>query len=84
MKKELTAENLKSELWNSLLGIQKGELDPQKGNAIANLSKQICSVTYLQLNANRYGKEIDETSVNKFVGTIKPTKQIEAKARNAK
>jgi len=47
--KELTAVNLKAALWDTLQGLQKDEIEPGKGDAIAVQAREILRTVNTQL-----------------------------------
>ena len=49
----LTSKNLTSALWETLVGVRNGKIDPVEANAIATQSREICRVVNTQINAFR-------------------------------
>lgn len=47
---ELSADNLKNVLWDTLLEVKAEVVKPQVANAIAKQSNEICKVTKLQMD----------------------------------
>ena len=47
-QKKLTAENLKSELWKTLLGVRNRKVEPIVANAIATQSREILRVVKME------------------------------------
>lgn len=48
-RKELTANNLKQSLWDTLQGVQAKEVDPKHANAIASQSREIMRVVRAEI-----------------------------------
>jgi len=48
-KLELTAENLKNQLWENVLLVKSKNLSPQEANAIASQSREIIRIVRTQM-----------------------------------
>lgn len=48
-QEELTASNLKSELWKTLTELRSGEIQPGQGDAIASQAREILRTVRTQL-----------------------------------
>jgi len=56
MKKQLTAENLKEALWETLNGVKDGEIGAMQGDAIATQAREILRTTNTQLRISAQSK----------------------------
>lgn len=54
--KELTAVNLKSELWNTLTELRAGKIQPGAGDAIASQAREILRTVRTQLMVTSQAK----------------------------
>lgn len=61
-KTKLTAENLKSELWNTLLEVRSNKTDPLTANAIAAQARGIISTINVEI--------LIQSSVDKLSGRL--------------
>lgn len=76
---ELTATNLKNKLWAAFKGLESGELDAERAQAMARVAKEICGVTYLQVNASRaMGVEVDKQDMGRFLEHPESGKSMKA------
>lgn len=64
--KNLTAQNLKEALWETLNGIKDESLAPAMGDAIASQAREILRTTNVQLRVSQQGKRNVPTSVIDF------------------
>ncbi|MGL4640177.1 MAG: hypothetical protein ACRCVX_10705 [Shewanella sp.] len=55
-KKELSASNLKSELWNTLQELRTGKIQPGQGDAIASQAREILRTVKTQLSVTSQSK----------------------------
>ena len=65
-KKNLTAENLKDALWETLQDIQAGTMDGGQGDAIASQAREILRTTNTQLRIVAQAKRNVPTGVIDF------------------
>jgi hypothetical protein len=54
--KELTASNLKNELWNTLTELRNGKIQPGQGDAIASQAREILRTVRTQLMVTSQAK----------------------------
>lgn len=64
--KELTAANLKAELWDVLNQIKGGEMQPSQGDAIASQAREILRTVKIQLQVVAQGKRSVPAEVLSF------------------
>lgn len=53
---ELTAENLKNQLWETLNDVRSGKMDAGKADTVASQAREIVRVTALQLRIASQGQ----------------------------
>lgn len=53
MKTELTPENLKQALWETLQGVKNKKMKPVEANSIAYQARAMCAIAKLQLEYHR-------------------------------
>jgi hypothetical protein len=64
--KKLTAENLKTTLWETLQGISSGKIQPSQGDSIATQAREILRTTNTQLRIAQQTKRNVPTEVINF------------------
>ncbi len=67
-KNELTSENLKQSLWETLQGLRSKKIDPSMANAVAAQSREIMRV----VNAEIRLAEVTGTTLTSFMGAKSP------------
>jgi len=69
-KKILTAKNLKNELWEVLLDVREGNIDPYEAEAVASQSREIIRVLRVQQSIlKQAAKEITQEMLE-FVADV--------------
>lgn len=63
---ELTAQNLKTQLWETLLNLREGKLQPAEGDAVASQAREILRTTNTQLRIVAQAKRNVPTQVIDF------------------
>lgn len=64
---KLTAANLKKELWEVLLEVRKGAIDPHQAEAVASQSREIIRVLRAQQSVLKQAQEKITEEMLKFV-----------------
>ena len=57
MNKKLNAENLKNELWDTLLKVKSGTIDHETANAISSQAREILRTIKMQLQVASMDKK---------------------------
>jgi len=65
--KELTAENLKQDLWETLQSIKSGDVGAREANAIARQSTEICRIQKVQLEAAKLMGKMTKVDAKKLL-----------------
>jgi hypothetical protein len=66
---DLTAKNLKSALWETLIAVKDGKIDPGQGDAIASQAREILRTTNIQLRISQQAKRPVHADVISFSET---------------
>jgi hypothetical protein len=66
-KTELTAANLKNELWQTLLGIKSKKVTPATANAIAKQSREIINIVKAEISIAKLNGN-PKTKTNALLG----------------
>lgn len=67
-KKELTAENLKQSLWETLQGVQEKKVEAKQANAIAGQSREIMRVVRAEIQLQAMGLKFDAFPTRRRIG----------------
>ena len=65
-KPELSANNLKNALWDTLLKVQSGDMDPGQADSVATAAREILRTTAIQLKVSHQAKRAVPASVILF------------------
>lgn len=63
---QLTAENLKEALWDTLQQVKSGAMQPGQGDAVASQAREILRTTNVQLRISQQSKRNIPTAVIDF------------------
>jgi len=63
---DLTAKNLKNELWGVLKGVKSGDIDPAQADAVATQAREILRTTNTQLKIVNQAKRNVPTDLIDF------------------
>lgn len=66
-QKELTAQSLRDELWETLLGVRDGKIDVKSANAIATTSREILRIVKTEIHVAELSGKTPSESVNGFL-----------------
>lgn len=66
--KELTADNLKAELWQTLQDLRAGNIQPRQGDAIASQAREIIRIVKVQLQVSQQSKSPVQANLIEFTG----------------
>lgn len=66
---DLTAKNLKTALWETLIGVKDGKIEPGQGDAIASQAREILRTTNIQLRISQQAKRPVHADVISFSET---------------
>ena len=56
MSNQLTAEQLKNALWDSLTAVKSGQMQPAVGDSVAGLEREILRTVKVQLSVSNQSK----------------------------
>lgn len=65
---ELSSDNLKTALWDTLNEVRNGNTNTQKANAIASNARTICSIVKLELQIQKLLGQKPKGKTTKFIG----------------
>jgi hypothetical protein len=71
MKAQLTAEQLKTALWDTLIAVQSGQMQPAVGDSVAGLGREILRTVKVQCQVSNQAKRSVPQDVIDFAENTK-------------